>query len=66
MRICAPKPIRNKLLKQVHEGILSSHPGVMHMFDKLREYVWWPSMLVDITMYVKSCDKCQQRKQHIR
>lgn len=66
MRICIPKPIRIKLLQQVHEGILSSHPGVIHMYDKLREYVWWPSLISDVTLYVRQCVKCQQRRQRIK
>ena len=66
MRICIPKPMRLSILKEAHEGILSPHPGVMHMYDKLRECVWWPAMLNDIIAYVKTCEKCQQRKQHMR
>jgi transposase InsO family protein len=65
MKVCIPKPIRLTLVKEAHEGMLSPHPGVVHMYDKLREYVWWPAMLNDIIAYVKVCDKCQQRKKHM-
>jgi hypothetical protein len=64
--MCVPKPLRHKILFEVHEGILSSHPGVIHMYDKLREYVWWPSMLADVTSYVKKCKKCQQQRKRMK
>jgi hypothetical protein len=50
------------MMRETHEGIFSSHPGVMHMYDKLREYVWWPHMLKDVINYVKQCDICQRSK----
>ena len=66
MRMCVPKPMRQTIIREAHEGILSSHPGATHMYDKLREYVWWPTMLNDVVSYIKTCDKCQQRKQHMK
>ncbi len=66
MRMCVPKPLRLNILKEIHEGILSSHPGVVHMYDKLREYVWWPSMLSDVVLYVKTCNKCQQQRKRVK
>jgi hypothetical protein len=66
MKICIPKPMRQSIIREAHEGILSPHPGVIHMYDKMREYVWWPNMLNDIIAYVKVCEKCQQRKQAMK
>jgi hypothetical protein len=62
LRTCIPKTLRQQVMKQVHEGVLSGHPGIVHMYDKLRENVWWPNMLKDVVMYVKNCDLCQQVK----
>jgi hypothetical protein len=62
LRLCLPKQLRTKMMREIHEGIFSSHPGVIHMYDKLREYVWWPHMLKDVINYVKQCDICQRSK----
>jgi transposase InsO family protein len=62
LRLCLPKQLRHKIMKEIHDGVLSSHPGVIHMYDKLREYVWWPHMLKDVVNYVKHCDVCQRTK----
>jgi hypothetical protein len=62
LRLCLPKQLRHKVMKEIHDGELSSHPGVIHMYDKLREYVWWPHMLKDVVNYVKQCDVCQRTK----
>jgi transposase InsO family protein len=68
LRLCLPRQFRKQIMKEVHEGVFSSHPGVVHMYDKLREYAWWPRMLADVVTYVKNCEVCQRsksRKQHI-
>jgi hypothetical protein len=68
LRMCLPKQMRKQIMKEIHEGIFSAHPGVIHMYDKMREYVWWPGMLNDVIQYVKACDVCQRsksRKQHV-
>jgi transposase InsO family protein len=59
LRMCIPKQMRKQIMKEVHEGSLSAHPGVVHMYDKLREYAWWPRMLADVVNYVKNCQVCQ-------
>ena len=68
LRMCIPKQFRKQIMKEIHEGIFSAHPGVVHMYDKLREYAWWPRMLADVVAYVKNCEVCQRsksRQQHI-
>jgi hypothetical protein len=62
LRLCLPKQLRRQIMKEVHEGVLSAHPGVIHMNDKLRESVWWPRMLTDVIHYVKNCEVCQRAK----
>jgi hypothetical protein len=68
LRLCVPKQLRKQMMREVHEGVLSAHPGVIHMNDKLRESMWWPRMLADVVRYVKNCEVCQRaksKKQHI-
>ena len=41
-----------------------SHLGERKSVTKARQYFYWPSILRDVTHYVKSCKSCQQYKNH--
>jgi transposase InsO family protein len=60
LRLCVPKTERRRLMYQYHDGC--AHPGVIHLYDKLREYVWWPRMLTYVCEYVRQCHECQKVK----
>jgi transposase InsO family protein len=60
LRLCVPKTERRRLLYQLHDGC--AHPGVIHLYDKLREHVWWPRMLTSVCEYVRQCPECQKVK----
>ena len=62
LRLCIPTTERNRLMLQVHNTKLAAHPGVIHMYEKMRETLWWPRMLETIINYVKNCVDCQQGK----
>ncbi len=62
LRLCLPKTLRRKVMKAAHESVLSAHPGVQRMYDKLRESVWWPRMLQDVITYVRGCKVCAINK----
>jgi hypothetical protein len=62
LRLCLPKSLRKKVLEQVHGGLLAAHPGIIHTYDKLRENVWWPSLLKDVSKYVTACSFCIKSK----
>ena len=66
LRLCVPRPLRKRLMSECHNGKLSNHPGVVHMYDTLRQIAWWPGMLTDISHYVYACESClkTKRKQH--
>ena len=64
LRLCIPKTLRKKILQQVHGGRLSPHLGIVHTYDKLREKVWWPSMLKDVNQYIGDCMVCKTNKGH--
>jgi transposase InsO family protein len=57
LRLCIPKTERQRLLHEYHHR--ASHPGVVHLYDLLREKVWWPSMQKDVYKYVSNCMECQ-------
>jgi transposase InsO family protein len=60
LRLCIPKTERQRLLYEYHDQ--HSHPGVVHLYDNLREQVWWPGMLKDVYKYVTTCKTCQINK----
>jgi hypothetical protein len=57
LRLCIPKTERQRLLSVYHQR--ASHPGVIHLYDLLRETVWWPSMQKDVYKFVSECKECQ-------
>jgi len=66
LRVCLPKPLRKRVMDQIHGSVLSSHPGIGHMYDQLKLTVWWPSMLRDVSAYVQSCEVCLVNKRNQR
>ena len=55
-RIVVPKPGREAVLRELHEG----HPGMSKMKGLARMYVWWPKMEADVEKSVRLCQECQQ------
>jgi hypothetical protein len=62
LRLCIPSVMRKQLLREIHDGKTGAHPSTTRMYDKLREYAWWPSMLSDINKYIAHCSVCQRTK----
>ena len=62
MRLCVPTQLRQQVMHAFHTGKLSAHPGIVHMIDKMKMYVWWPHMHADIVKYVTQCTVCQKVK----
>jgi hypothetical protein len=62
LRLCIPKTMRKSIVTQVHAGFFAPHFGVVHTYDKLRENVWWPSMLHYVNTFISECDVCKKSK----
>jgi transposase InsO family protein len=60
IRLCIPKTERKRILQEYHDKM--AHAGIVHLYDKLRDVVWWPRMLRDIVKYVSKCELCQRSK----
>jgi len=39
--------LKQRLLRYQHQSVLAGHPGSRRMYDTLRRYVYWPTMVVD-------------------
>ena len=60
LRLCIPKTERQRLLYEYHNN--HAHPGIIHLYDSLRENVWWPRMLSHVVKYIRKCVECQHNK----
>jgi hypothetical protein len=59
-RICVPnlKPIKESILREVHDSAYSIHLGSTKMYKDLKTHYWWYGMK-RIAEYVSLCDTCQ-------
>lgn len=64
VRLVVPATLRRALIKEVHEGSMAAHRGIVHTCDMLAEYAWWPDMRRQVYQYITSCSKCQSDKRH--
>ncbi|MBS1650721.1 MAG: DDE-type integrase/transposase/recombinase, partial [Bacteroidetes bacterium] len=62
LRVVLPKSLRRKLISEVHDGMMSAHPGISHTCNKISEIAWWPHWRSDVIRYILDCDKCQRAK----
>ena len=66
LRICYPKLMRAKLISHIHSNILSGHAGIVHTYDKLKEYAWWPRMIQDVIIQLNQCPVCARVKNDMK
>ena len=46
------------LVEEMHEGPEGGHLSVQHTYDRLKKFVTWPSMFLDVEDYVMKCEIC--------
>lgn len=69
-RLCILKDverIENKddqrvILNDFHLLPTSGHAGIRRMINNIKKYYFWTNLEVDVTHFVKMCDKCQKQK----
>src|ERR1041384_5062468 len=63
-RLVVPKvaELRDKILNEAHDSLLSIHPGSSKMYQDLKQRFWWTRMKREIARYVSKCDVCQRVK----
>ena len=62
IKLVLPKPLRIKLISEIHDGVMSAHPGIAHTCKRISEVAWWPYWRSDVIRYILSCEKCQRAK----
>jgi len=59
-QLVVPVPLREKVMKLAHDGIMSGHQGVKKTYDKVVAYFFRPGVHGDVVRYCHSCDICQR------
>ena len=54
--------LRTELIREVHAGLPTAHPGQDKTYAYLTSRFWWPNMRKDSDQYVKNCLECCSSK----
>jgi len=57
-RVVIPEALTQRLIRYQHQSVLAGHPGSRRMYDTLRRYVYWLTMVVDVYKHVEQCPAC--------
>ncbi|UYV63208.1 K02A2.6-like, partial [Cordylochernes scorpioides] len=60
--LVVPKKRRKEIMSEYHNHMLNGHLGVARTTYRLKNKYYWPSMLKDVTEFVKTCHLCQSWK----
>jgi hypothetical protein len=63
-KIYIPKDreLRCRIVKQHHDTCITGHAGHFKTLELISHNYWWPQMSHYISIYVKTCDLCNQMK----
>jgi len=53
--VVIPEGLKQRLLRYQHQSVLAGHRSSRRMYDILRRYVYWPTMVVDVYKHVEQC-----------
>jgi len=56
--VVIPEALKQRLLRYQHQSVLAGHPGSRRIYDTLRRYVYWPTMVVVVKEHVEQCPAC--------
>lgn len=54
--------VKYSIMHSMHDNVTAGHPGIARTHELVSRDFWWPSMLLDITQYVRTCASCQENK----
>jgi transposase InsO family protein len=61
-RVYIPVSMRNEMLHEAHDALMSGHLGMDKTMERLARVAFWPHMERDVRHYVRTCDSCQRCK----
>jgi transposase InsO family protein len=60
--ICAPRSMRNFILKRCHDNPLAGHLGFNKTLEIVQRHFHWEGCYSDVQGYVQNCLSCKKRK----
>ena len=54
--------IRKSIIHELHSTPIYGHGGLTKTKKQVEKLFWWPSLLKDVTQFVKECPSCQINK----
>ena len=64
-QLVVPKSERQRVLRELHEGVAGGHLGEAKVLAKLKERLYWPGHTTDVKNWCQTCGPCAQRKNPI-
>jgi len=61
-QVVIPEALKQRVLRYQHQSVLAGHPGSRRMYDTLRRYVNWPTMVVDVYKHAEQCPACAKNR----
>lgn len=61
-KIWIPSTLTEALIRKFHEPPEMSHGGISKTLFRLRQWFYWPGMVVQVRQYIKSCEICKTTK----
>ena len=55
-QLVVPFPLREKVMKLAHDGIMSGHQGVKKTHDRVVAHFFWSGVYGDVVRYCHSCN----------
>lgn len=56
------EPLRTGLMQELHDSVITGHPGKEAMSALMARQFFWPGIMTDIRRFVRNCDKCGANK----
>jgi len=54
--------IRKAIIQEIHESLMTGHPGRDTTLEMVQRHYWWPRLCHFVYEYVAGCATCQQNK----
>ncbi|UYV78128.1 hypothetical protein LAZ67_16000203, partial [Cordylochernes scorpioides] len=60
--LVVPENKKREIMKEYHNHMSNGHLGVARTMYRIKSKYFWPSMLKDVSEFVRTCHLCQSRK----
>ena len=62
LQLVVPTNLKQEVLQEIHEGVVSGHLGEQKMIHQLKERFYWPGMTEDVRNWCQTCANCATKK----